>query len=134
MHHYTVSEANEMLPELSRLLIELRAQAQQLAGLQGRTAELRTKVRGNGYHNPAEDTMVAAITEGVQEGINAGVTQLNQWEIELKDLSEGLIDFPALYEGRTVYLCWKLGEPEVGYWHEVSAGFAGRQPIDDTFE
>jgi hypothetical protein len=42
---------------------------------------------------------------------------------------DGLVDFPALWDGRLVYLCWKLGEPEVLYWHEIDAGFAGRQPL-----
>jgi len=52
---------------------------------------------------------------------------------ELKDLVGGLVDFPARLDGRTVYLCWKLGEPEVRYWHEADAGYAGRRPIDDEF-
>ncbi len=52
---------------------------------------------------------------------------------ELKDLSGGLVDFPAMLEGRKVLLCWKLGEPDVAHWHEERAGFAGRQPIDAEF-
>jgi hypothetical protein len=51
----------------------------------------------------------------------------------LKDFSEGLVDFPAVLDGRKVLLCWKLGEPEVAYWHEWRAGFAGRRPIDAGF-
>ncbi len=52
---------------------------------------------------------------------------------EMKDLVGGLVDFPAEYQGRRIWLCWKLGEAEVGYWHEAQAGFAGRQPIDEAF-
>ncbi len=52
---------------------------------------------------------------------------------EMKDLVGGLVDFPARYEGRRIWLCWRLGEAEVSHWHEVQAGFAGRQPIDDAF-
>jgi hypothetical protein len=48
---------------------------------------------------------------------------------EIKDLESGLIDFPTIWEGREVFLCWKLGEPEVEFWHEIDAGFAGRQPL-----
>jgi hypothetical protein len=132
--YYTVAQANALLPELTRLLTELRAEAQQLASLQGRVAVLKDKVRKNGYHNPAEDTMVASVSEGIQEAIGMGITQLSNWGIELKDLNTGLVDFPALYEGRTVFLCWQLDEPEVSFWHETDAGFAGRQPIDDTFD
>ncbi len=49
--------------------------------------------------------------------------------VEFKDYVQGLVDFPAQRDGRTVYLCWRLGEPAVEYWHEIDAGYAGRQPI-----
>jgi hypothetical protein len=58
------------------------------------------------------------------------VAELAELGIELKDPYSGLIDFPSLREGREVYLCWKLGEPEVEYWHELDAGFAGRQKLN----
>jgi len=51
----------------------------------------------------------------------------------VKDLDIGLIDFPALYRGKEVYLCWRLGEPDIAFWHEVEEGFAGRRPIDADF-
>jgi hypothetical protein len=54
---------------------------------------------------------------------------LRQIGCELKGVEQGLIDFPALREGRVVYLCWQYDEPEVAFWHEVDAGFAGRQPL-----
>jgi hypothetical protein len=57
------------------------------------------------------------------------VTELRQIGCELKGVEQGLIDFPALREGRVVYLCWQYDEPEVAFWHEVDAGFAGRQPL-----
>lgn len=129
--HYSLAEANARLPELTELLEQMRAQAQQLAALQAKAAETTQKVRGNGYHNPSEDSIVAGLAERLEENLKRGITRLAEWGIELKDLSIGLIDFPALREGRDVYLCWQLGEPEVGYWHEIEAGFAGRQPLDD---
>jgi hypothetical protein len=51
----------------------------------------------------------------------------------IKDLDTGLIDFPTLFRGREVYLCWKLGEPDIGFWHGVEEGFAGRKAIDQDF-
>lgn len=57
------------------------------------------------------------------------VEELKHLGIETKSVTEGLVDFPAIMEGRKVYLCWKLGEPEVAYWHELDAGFRGRQPL-----
>ena len=59
-----------------------------------------------------------------------GVTALG---CHVKDLETGLIDFPATREGRTVFLCWRLGENQVRYWHEIDSGFAGRLPIDNDF-
>ncbi len=53
--------------------------------------------------------------------------------ILVKDLEIGLIDFPALYRGKEVYLCWRLGEADIGYWHPVDEGFAGRRTIDSDF-
>jgi hypothetical protein len=131
--HFTVAEANAMIPALTALLEEMRVHGQQLAAIQQRSAQVSQKLRGNGHHNPSEDAMVAQITESLQEDLQEGITKLNDWGIELKDLGEGLVDFPAMREGRTVFLCWKLGEPEVGFWHEITTGVAGRQPVDDQF-
>ena len=58
--------------------------------------------------------------------------QLAEWGIELKDLSTGLVDFPAMREGRVVYLCWRLGELQIAFWHDIETGFAGRQPLDEN--
>ena len=49
--------------------------------------------------------------------------------VEPKGAAEGLVDFPMMMDGRLVYLCWRVGEPEILYWHELEAGFAGRQPL-----
>jgi hypothetical protein len=62
--------------------------------------------------------------------MRATVTQLVEWDIELRDIGTGLIDFPALANGRPIWLCWRLGEPEeIRWWHELDTGFDGRQPL-----
>lgn len=131
--YYTLSEANEMLPQLSQLIELMQAQRRQLDLLQGRSKVVAQKTRGNGNHNPGEDVALAQATKQVDDALQAAIKQLQDWGIELKDLQTGLIDFPALREGRVVYLCWQLGEPEIAYWHETDTGFAGRQPLDDQF-
>ncbi|HEX8218074.1 MAG TPA: DUF2203 domain-containing protein [Chloroflexia bacterium] len=131
--YYTLSEANDMLPELSQLIELMQAQRGQLELLQGRSKVVAQKTRGNGNHNPGEDVALAQATKQVEEALQAAIKQLQDWGIELKDLGTGLVDFPALREGRVVYLCWKVGEPEIAYWHETDTGFAGRQPLDDQF-
>jgi hypothetical protein len=61
------------------------------------------------------------------------VTQIQEYGCVLKDLDIGLLDFPTLFRGREVYLCWKLGEPSIAFWHGVEEGFAGRKQIDEDF-
>ena len=64
------------------------------------------------------------------ERIHTTLREVTSLGCEVKDLESGLIDFPSTHEGRNVYLCWRLGEDRVTHWHEVDAGFAGRQPVD----
>ena len=64
------------------------------------------------------------------EKLDTLVHQIQDLGVLIKDINLGLLDFPALREGREVYLCWQYGEGEIAFWHEVEAGFAGRQPIE----
>lgn len=61
--------------------------------------------------------------------MRSAVEELHALGLEVKDVDAGLVDFPALRDGERVYLCWQLGEPEIGYWHGVEEGFAGRKPL-----
>ena len=61
--------------------------------------------------------------------LQAGMGAFSRREIVLRDLDRGLIDFPAIRDGREVYLCWIDGEPDIGYWHELDAGYRGRRPL-----
>ncbi len=78
------------------------------------------------------DDELAQIEEELEKDrrrLHEYVEELRQLSVEPKSGVEGLIDFPSMRDGRLVYLCWKLGEPKVSYWHELDAGFAGRQPL-----
>ncbi|MCL6641122.1 MAG: DUF2203 domain-containing protein [Candidatus Rokubacteria bacterium] len=68
---------------------------------------------------------------GIIDQMEAAVQQLVDWDISLRDIATGLVDFPALANGRQIWLCWRLGEDEIGWWHELDAGFAGRRPLID---
>src|SRR5262249_29609660 len=65
--------------------------------------------------------------------LKATVEKLHEYGCVIKDLDIGLVDFPTLFRGREVYLCWRMGEPGIRYWHGVDEGFAGRKPIDGDF-
>jgi hypothetical protein len=120
-----------MLPQLTKVLKQIQALARQKGMVDGHVAHLRSAIRGNGYHNPIEDPMVVQAKTALNSALGTAFEQLDEWDIELKDIQTGLIDFRAMREGREIYLCWRLGEPEVEYWHELTAGFDGRQPLDD---
>ena len=64
------------------------------------------------------------------EKLDTLVHRILETGAQIKDINSGLLDFSALRDGREVYLCWKYGEGDIAFWHEVDAGFAGRQSIE----
>lgn len=79
------------------------------------------------------DPALAASLEHCVDLLNHYYRELLEVGCVLKDWQTGLVDFPAMCDGRQVWLCWRLGEPAVNHWHELHAGAAGRQVIDDAF-
>ena len=124
---YSIAEANALVPELTALLSALQAQAGVLATYAIAFNSVRERVRLNG-HAPELEHSAREAAE-VEKQARAHLARLRELGIELKDVESGLIDFYHERDGRVVYLCWKLGEPAVGYWHELDTGFAGRQPL-----
>jgi hypothetical protein len=84
---------------------------------------------GKGRLGEAHQEELQQVIDRDQERMKEYIEELQYLGIELKDFDTGLIDFPSRRENREVYLCWKLGEAEVAHWHELEAGFAGRQKI-----
>ncbi len=70
--------------------------------------------------------------KAVQEAKDT-LAEIDAIGVQIKDLEQGLLDFPCVIEGKTVLLCWKLGEKEIGFWHSPEDGFAGRKPLDSRF-
>ena len=124
---FTVAEANALLPRLIPILTGLRARKAALDDARRSLARLTPAMRGNGHATDAA-TLERQITDLAAE-LTAGVREIVALGVEVKDLDHGLIDFPSLRDGRVVLLCWRLGEGDIAYWHEVAAGFAGRQPL-----
>jgi hypothetical protein len=130
VRHFTPEEANEALaqvrPLVARMVEERRAHVEALE----RQEELEGSIRGNGGGiPPAELAESAAEVERLARALARTVDELGEAGVQVKDLDEGLIDFPALRGDETVLLCWKLGEDEVRYWHTLDGGFAGRRPL-----
>ena len=127
---FTVTEANNMLPLVRAIVGDIAELAAQLRERHERLTRLRPGDRFSlsDAHDEELQQLRTEFERG-QEKMEEYVRELNELGIELKDYFTGLIDFPSLMNGRPVYLCWRLGEPEVAYWHELEAGFAGRQKL-----
>lgn len=129
---FTVEEANKALPLVKAIVGDIVRQFEVVNSHKQRLIALKNMRR-----RPS-GTSVAAAEETTQSqaDLEAEETQLESYLEELKRLGvklkgfDGLCDFPSLRDGREVYLCWRLGEPSVRFWHEINAGFAGRQSID----
>jgi hypothetical protein len=128
--HFTPEEANAALaqvrPLAETLVAHRRAQLEALAS----RARLSARIAGNGGDfDPQEPRDLEQEVEREAEAVTRAVEQLDALGVLVKDLDEGLVDFPALRDGAEVLLCWKVGEDEVAFWHGVDEGFAGRKPL-----
>ena len=128
---YAIDEANSALPEVERILTALRDQREELIALRDRVVEATPD---DGEPSPGAAEQIRLVRLGMQgliDQMQAGVARLVEMDITLRDISTGLIDFPALVAGRPIWLCWRLGEADVGNWHPHDAGFDARQPLSE---
>ncbi|MEX2237993.1 MAG: DUF2203 domain-containing protein [Dehalococcoidia bacterium] len=126
---FTLDEARSHLPKLREILPGLMDAVREAEPLREQMAAIQRATAGNGH---VVDDDVAARRrrlEQLAETINEVLQELNQLGIEMKDLVRGLVDFPSRRDDRVVYLCWLYDEEDIQYWHELDAGFAGRQPL-----
>jgi hypothetical protein len=127
--YYTVDEANKALPLVKVIVADIVRQWRAVKELEDRLSALAVEQR-----RPAGDPYTEELAhfqaelEAEQGKLEAFIDELTRLGVELKS-HDGLCDFYSLMDGREVYLCWRLGEPEVLHWHELNAGFAGRQPL-----
>ena len=121
--HFTREEANAELPALRRLLQRLRDAKDMLTDAEAHEA-LSEAAPTNGGGEPG-----AQVGEGFLQ-VRRLLASLQEQGIVIRDIDRGLVDFPALIDGREVFLCWELGEDSVDWWHGPEEGFSGRQPLD----
>ena len=120
---FSVREANELIPTLKLHLAKIRHARRVLGSVQSdiRRASLQAESGGGSPYG-------ALYLRALQE-IGSNLQALQETGVLLKDIESGLCDFPHRHDGRIVYLCWKLGEDEISWWHEVHAGYQGRRSI-----
>jgi hypothetical protein len=128
---FTVDEANAMLPLVRAITSDLVGLARDVCA---RAECLSTVLAGRSSFDPGDPYAEELLQ--VAERLEADHARLREFADELTDLGvklrsavEGLVDFPAVLDGRRVYLCWQLGEPEILFWHDTYAGYAERQPL-----
>jgi hypothetical protein len=137
---YDFDKANARLPEVRETLLRLRAQRDEIVGVRDRIVELNAPALAGGAATYASSTTEEVAREtgrlrmkmqGLVDQMQAGALELDGWGIQLREIETGLVDFPALVSGRPVWLCWRLGEERVQWWHETTEGFDSRRRIED---
>jgi hypothetical protein len=128
--HFTPEEANELLPEVRALAEEMVGHRRLLAVATARHARVAAKIAGNGGGvRPHDVDELRATIEREAGEVARCVQELSDLGVLVKDLDQGLVDFPAWRGDEEVLLCWRLGEDAVAYWHSVEEGFAGRRSL-----
>ena len=128
--HYTLEEAEAALPWVRDAIDTMREATANLLDARTKLSALLEAIRSNG--GSTHDEEVHDLRSRVEKSTETLRQPLEEFEnsgIIIRDLQRGLIDFPALRDGREVYLCWLYGEERIDYWHELDTGFAGRQPL-----
>lgn len=130
MQLFTLEQAEALLPQIRGELLAMQDCKRELDRLREELSRVTQSATGNG-HVKDEDSVgkKRREAEALVEQINERLTRINGWGVELKGLDDGLVDFPSEREGRVVYLCWKVGEDRIEWWHDIDTGFAGRQTL-----
>jgi hypothetical protein len=123
---YTIEEANALVPQVRAVILQLAVEQRRLDEAHG--AVLR-HLEGNGdpRSGPETERLERQAAE-IAEGLRSLVTVLELLGVQLRDVEMGLVDFPGERDGEAVWLCWRLADPAVAFWHRTDEGFASRKP------
>ena len=132
---FSLAEAESLLPEIDGLLHEAVSLKSEYTEADQSIDNFMQRVAMQGGVVVDRDAVLEsrARRDGLGERLKAAMEKLQDYGCVIKDLDIGLVDFPTLFHGREVYLCWRMGEPGIRYWHGVDEGFAGRKQIDSEF-
>ena len=122
--HYTRDQARALLPQIRQWLKQLSALRRKLSECDQRLASLTAGGNDVGGETVNRWVRVAA-------DVKATLAEFQRREIQIKELDRGLIDFPAILNGREVFLCWEQDEDDIEYWHDLDAGYAGREKLKE---
>jgi len=130
MKTFTLAEANGLLPEVKAVAVELQRQVDELR-------QVMADLEGAGS-NPPRSSLEKYNKNVEQEFLASAIKQLAEYleslGCQLKGVEPVLVDFPAVYKGETILLCWRAGEDRIRFWHDLQSGFAGRRPVEDLLD
>jgi len=127
---FSSEEADALLPEIAPRLLQLRDLKRQNDETRSAVNDLQSTLKANGHSLDIEMSRLSRALQSSSAEINALIERVTRLGVEVKDLEMGLIDFRGERDGREIYLCWKLGEEHVAFWHELNTGYSSRQPLD----
>jgi hypothetical protein len=129
-------EAEELLPLIENLLRSAVLKKKQLEEVNDEFSRVQNRILLYGGILPPYRYLSEAKgkRDALMEGLQEDVARIEQTGCVIKDLDTGLVDFPSMVADEQVYLCWKLGEERIGYWHRMDEGFAGRKPLSASGE
>ncbi len=128
IRYFTLEEANRTLPYVGPIVADILAAYKRWRTGVRKYENLAAQKQGKEGESPELASMRGEVDDVAQQ-INAYLEELSTVGCVFKGFDEGLVDFYSKLDGRDVFLCWKLGESEISYWHELDAGFAGRQEL-----
>jgi hypothetical protein len=140
---YDLDSANARIPEMREILEQLKSQREDLIRLRDLVLERQEAVEAGGdpsggqprstdEDEPDDELRLIRLRmQGLIDQMQAAVARIDDLGITLREIESGLIDFPALANGRQIWLCWRLGEDDIGWWHELNEGFSGRRELID---
>jgi hypothetical protein len=121
--YFTTEQANQLLEVLKPLVEKMLEIREQILGLQPQLEGVLNKAVNNG------GSLVSSEALSTFEELKEVLYAIQQYDVFVKDANSGLIDFPSIRDGEVVFLCWRFGEAQIEYWHELEAGFEGRKPL-----
>ena len=129
---YDIDEANATLGELESIATVLAEQRAELVRLRDH-ALARSPGTADDVEPLSDDELrtLRLRMQGLVDQMAAGVARIDQLGLSLRDIESGLVDFPALVSGRQVWLCWRRGEAQIGWWHDLDTGFSSRRPLSE---
>ena len=123
---FTLVEARGLLSQLRTIMQDASGEWRRMRELNPEIQKVRDKVPMDAF-SPHGVEYIQSVTH-----LMVLLQQVKDMGVVVKDVEKGLCDFPYVRNGRVVYLCWHLGEDSINFWHDIEAGFAGREPLDDT--